>query len=284
MSQFSIDVGADNFREVVLEGSKRAPVVIDFWAEWCGPCRALKPVLEKLAAEYAGRFTLAKVNSDENQDIAANFGVRSIPAVKAVVDGKLVDEFVGVLPEGQVRAFIERILPKPSDLERKRAEALLAAGNLVEALAVLETVLMADPKNDAARIILAETLLALGRVDAAKAACDDLALTSLDDPRVRALKARIEFAGDGDGADASALQARITANASDLDARLRLARLKVQQQAYEEALDLLLQIVRSDRKFGDDVGRKTMLEVFNLLGGQHELVSEYRRRLSAALY
>jgi len=284
MSQFSIDVGADNFREVVLEGSKRAPVVIDFWAEWCGPCRALKPVLEKLAVEYAGRFTLAKVNSDENQDIAAKFGVRSIPAVKAVVDGKLVDEFVGALPEGQVRAFIERILPKPFDLERQRAEALLAAGNPAEALAVLETVLKADPKNEAARIALAEALFALERFDEAKAACDGLALTSLDDPRVRTLKARIEFAGDGKGADASALQARIKANASDLDARLGLARLKVQQQAYEEALDLLLGIVRSDRKFGNDIGRKTMLEVFNLLGGQHELVSEYRRRLSAALY
>lgn len=284
MSEFSIDVGADNFREVVLEGSKRAPVVIDFWAPWCGPCRTLKPVLEKLAAEYSGRFTLAKVNSDENQDIAASFGVRSIPAVKAVVDGKLVDEFVGALPEGQVRAFIERILPKPADLDCKRAEALLAAGNPADALAVLDTVLKADPKNDPARITLAEALLALDRVEEARAACDDLALTTLDDPRVRTLKARLEFSGNGGSADPSSLEARIAANASDLDARLQLARLKVQQQDYAEALDGLLEIIRTDRKFGDDIGRKTMLEVFNLLGGQHELVSKYRRLLSSALY
>jgi len=284
MSQFSIDVSTDNFHEVVLEGSKRAPVIIDFWAQWCGPCRTLKPVLEKLAAEYTGRFMLAKVNSEENQDIAAQFGVRSIPAVKAVVDGKLVDEFVGALPESQVRAFIERLLPTPADIERKRAAALLAGGDAAGALPILQSALASDPKNEAARITLIETLLSLNRIDDAKAVYDELALTSLDDAHVRTLKARIEFSGTSSSADAASLEARTAANSKDLDARLELARLRVQQQAYEEALEQLLEIVRTDRKFGDDIGRKTMLEVFNLLGGQNEFVSKYRRLLASALY
>ncbi len=153
MSTFSVDVDQHNFREVVLEGSKRAPVIIDFWAPWCGPCRTLKPVLEKLAAEYAGRFTLAKINSDENQDIAAKFGVRGIPAVKAVIDGKLVDEFVGAQPEGQVRAFIERILPSPSDIECSRAEVLIGEGNTSEAVPLLQQILNSNPRHARARAL-----------------------------------------------------------------------------------------------------------------------------------
>lgn len=283
MTAFSIDVGQHNFREVVLEGSKRAPVVIDFWAPWCGPCQALKPVLEKLAAEYAGRFTLAKVNSDENQDIAASFGVRGIPAVKAVVDGKLVDEFVGAQPESQVRAFIERILPSPADLECKRAVQLVADGKSAEAAALLQHVVAENPRHARARIALVEALLALDRTEDARAAFEPLLHTGSDDAEIRELKARLEFAGTGSG-DSASLEARVETNPGDLEARLELARALVTQHAYEPALAQLLEIVRRDRKFGDDIGRKTMIEVFNLLGGQGDLVSTYRRLLSSALY
>jgi len=283
MPAYSIDVGSENFREVVLEGSKRAPVIIDFWAPWCAPCRALKPVLEKLADEYAGRFTLAKINSDENQDIAANLGVRGIPAVKAVVDGKLVDEFVGALPESQVRDFIERVLPTPADLARKEAELLIGAGHAAQALALLDSALQLDPKNEPAKISRFEALLLLDRIDEARAAATDLHPLSLDDPRVVALKARLEFAG-AVNANPAELTKRIESNPADLDARLQLARCYVSSQAYEPALEQLIEIVRTDRKFGDDIGRKTMVEVFNLLGGQGELVGKYRRLLSAALY
>jgi putative thioredoxin len=122
MGSFSIDVGEQNFNEVVIEGSRQAPVVVDFWAPWCAPCRALKPVLEKLADEYQGRFTLAKVNSDENPAIAAQFGVRGIPNVKAFVGGELVDEFSGALPEPAVREFIDRIVPSPAEELRQAAQ------------------------------------------------------------------------------------------------------------------------------------------------------------------
>ena len=283
MSAFGIDVGSDNFQDVVLEGSKRAPVIIDFWAPWCAPCRALKPILEKLADEYAGRFTLAKINSDENQEIAASFGVRGIPAVKAVVDGKLVDEFVGALPESQVRAFIERVLPTPADLKRKEAELLLAAGQATQALAVLDDSLALDPRNEPAKIARLEALLILDRLDEARAAAADLSPLSDDEPRVASLRARLQFADDDD-VDPTELTKRIGADPHDLDARLQLARSYVRSQAYEPALEQLIEIVRTDRKFGDDIGRKMMVEVFNLLGGQGELVGKYRRLLSASLY
>jgi putative thioredoxin len=283
MSTFSIDVDQTNFQEVVLEGSKRAPVVIDFWAPWCAPCRALKPVLEKLAAEYEGRFTLAKINSDENQDIAANFGVRGIPAVKAVVDGRLVDEFVGAQPESAVRAFIERILPTPADLECTRAEALVVAGNAAEAVTRLQQVVTAHPRHARARTLLVEALLALDRTGEAREAFEPLLHTGSTDAPLLELKARLEFAG-ADASDTASLQARIDAAPDDLQARLDLARSLVSQADYEPALAQLLEIVRRDRKFGDDVGRRTMIEVFNLLGGQGELVSAYRRLLASSLY
>jgi putative thioredoxin len=283
MTAHSIDVGSANFREVVLEGSKKAPVIIDFWAPWCAPCRTLKPILEKLAAEYDGKFTLAKVNSDENQDIAAQFGVRGIPAVKAVADGQLVDEFVGALPESQVRAFIERILPSPSDIARKEARALLDAGKLADALAKLDAALSLDPRNEAAKVDKLEVLIELDRLDDARAVLESLHPLTLDEPRVAALKAGLAFSGGGD-TDAAALIQRIEHNGKDLDARLELARHHVRNQDYEPALEQLLEIIRSDRKFADDIGRRTMIDIFNLLGGQGELVSKYRRLLSSALY
>lgn len=285
MSGFSIDVDSRNFEAVVLQGSSRTPVVIDFWAPWCAPCRALKPVLEKLAGEYGGRFVLAKVNSDENPDIAARFGVRGIPAVKAVVDGKLVDEFVGALPENQVRAFIERVLPSPADLACRQAAELAAAGKPGEAAELLRPIVASNPRHDTARIALVEVLLDLDLSTEARDAFEPLEHTGLDDARTRALKARLEFSsGEPESTDRHALEARVAADPDDLQTRLDLARSLVRRQAYEPALEHLLEIVRRDRKFGDDIGRKTMIEVFNLLGGQGELVSAYRRRLSAALY
>lgn len=283
MATHSIDVDSANFQHVVLEGSKQAPVVIDFWAPWCAPCRALKPVLEKLAAEYAGKFTLAKINSDENPDLAAQFGVRGIPAVKAVVDGELVDEFTGALPESQVRAFVERILPTPSSIARKEARALLDSGQAAAALTMLDDALALDPRNEAAKVDKLETLIALERTADARALLDDLNLLTLNDPRVAILKAKLTFSDSSDE-DSDALAERIRKNAKDLDARLALARQHVRAGNYEPALEQLLEIIRQDRKFGDDVGRRTMLEVFNLLGGGNALVGDYRRKLASALY
>jgi putative thioredoxin len=283
MAAHSIEVQAGNFREVVLEGSKTRPVVIDFWAPWCAPCRALKPVLEKLAQEYAGQFTLATINSDENQQLAAEMGVRGIPAVKAVVDGNIVDEFVGALPEAQVRAFIERILPSPSALLQQQARAHLLEAEYEPALAALESVLELDPRNLSAMADKLEALMRLQRHDEAKALLQDLDPMSPNDVRVARLKAELEFAAEP-REDPASLERRIQTDPTDLSARLELARHQAHMQAYEAAFEQLMELVRRDRRFGDDAGRKTMIELFNLLGNEHELVGKYRRLLSAALY
>lgn len=283
MTASIVDVGTENFHDVVIEGSKKAPVIIDFWASWCAPCRALAPILEKLAREYDGKFTLAKIDSDANQELAAELGVRGIPAVKAVVDGRLVDEFTGALPESQVRAFIERVIPSPSELMRRQAHELMASGQHAPALDALDRALTLDPRNEAAKIDKLEALVRLERLDEAKAQLADLDPLSLDEARVATLKAQIGFASGG-GADADALADRIGRDPADLDARVALARHYARAGAYEPALDQLLEVVRRNRKFGDDAGRRTMLEIFDLLGADHALVGKYRRLLAAALY
>jgi len=281
-----IDVNAANFDAVVLEGSKTAPVVIDFWAPWCAPCRALAPVLEKLAAEYQGRFTLAKVNSDENQALAARFGVRGIPSVKAVASGEIIDEFSGALPEREVRAFIERIVPSPA--EELRRETIAAYGKDQDGERALDNLGKAaelEPENEAVAIDRAAILIDLGRFDQARGLIDALAPLTQMDERVVTLKAKLDLAAGAAAAPgAGELEERIAKNAGDLAARLQLAQLKVASKDYRAALDQLLEIVKRDRAFEDDIARKTMLQVFSLLGNDSGLTSEYRRRLASAMY
>jgi putative thioredoxin len=286
MTEHVVDVNEANFEQAVLEGSKRAPVVVDFWAPWCAPCRVLGPILERLASEYAGRFTLAKVNSDESPALAAQFGVRGIPSVKAVVNGELVDEFTGALPEPTVREFIERILPSPSDVLRLKANALYAAKNdAARALELLGEAAKSDPANEDVRFDQARIHVDLGELDAAQKLLDSLSGLAQMDERITALRARLDLAqGAAHAGDMAALEARVTRDPADLEARLQIASLYVQAKRHREALDQLLEIVKRDRGFKDDVGRRTMLEVFSVLGPDDKLVEEYRRRLASALY
>ena len=280
-----IDVSLQDFKPVVIEGSMRAPVIVDFWAPWCAPCRALGPVLEKLEAEYQGKFTLAKINSDENQELAAQYGVRGIPDVKAFVGGRLVDEFSGALPERQVREFLDRVIPTPSEELRLQARELYRERRAgAKALTLLEQALELDPQNERALIDSASIMTDLGRLDEAKSFIGKLSPLAQMDEAVAALRSRIDFAASAAASpDAEALRQRIAANPDDLEARLQLANLCAAKEDYAAALDQLLEIVRRDRTFGDDIARKTMLQIFNLLG-DGELVSEYRRRLASAMY
>ncbi|MFN3545280.1 MAG: tetratricopeptide repeat protein [Thiobacillus sp.] len=279
MAEHALDVGLADFNRNVLEESKRRPVVVDFWAPWCGPCKSLKPILEKLAAEYGGKFLLAKINSDENQELAARYGVRGIPSVKAFVDGQIVDEFSGALPEGEVRAFLDSLIPSPAESVRQQAAAARAAGDLAGALKLLAEASKLDPLHVGVRLDASEIMLDLGEADEARRLLDSLPDDA--DPRVPQLKARLQFMGAA-GADEAALRARIEANGNDLEARLALANLLIAAGHYEPGMDQLLEIVRRDRSFQDDIGRKTLLSVFNLLGGG-ELVGRYRRLLASAL-
>jgi putative thioredoxin len=285
MSEHAIDVGAETFEREVIEASKAMPVVVDFWAPWCGPCRVLTPILEKVAAEYAGRFKLAKVNSDENQELAAAYGIRSIPDVMAFKDGRPVSHFLGAVPESQVRAFVDSLIPTPSDIEGGRAAELKAAGDAAGAAEALRRAIGLDPENDPARLALAEVLIELGRLDEAETELTAVRPNIDWDERAAALRAALSFARtSASGAGEAELKTRLSANPADHETRLALAGLYAGLKRYREALDELLEIVRRDRNWRDGEARKQILAIFNLAEDQPDMVAKYRRELASALY
>jgi putative thioredoxin len=286
MTAHAFDASSADFAEKVLDASRRVPVIVDFWADWCQPCRVLKPILEKLAAEYDGRFMLAKVNSDQNHELAQRYGVRGIPAVKAFVNGEMVDEFTGALPEAQIREFLERLVPSPA--EPLRLEALQAhqRGDLETARKLMAEAIKLDPRNDASYLDYIELSLETGANEEAREILDAVRERCADRERVDALDARLKLASAGGGADVGALRGRIEADSADLDARLQLANALAAGRDYRPALEQLLEIVRRDRSWQDEAGRKTMLTLFTLLAGQpqHEdVVREFRVALARTL-
>ena len=282
MSAHALEVsGAAEFERQVLEESRRRPVVVDFWAPWCGPCRSLKPILEKLAEEYGGKFLLAKVNADENQELSARYGVRGIPAVKAFSQGRLADEFSGALPEAAVREFLDRLVPKPAEMLRLKADEQLRRGDASGALKLLAEAAALDPANEWVRVDAAAIMLDVGDMAEAQRLLQEV---RLDDARVAQLRRRLEFAqAAASGESAEALAARIARNSDDLQARLQLAKLLAAARDYAGAMEQMLEVVRRDRRYGDDAGRRALLAVFDLLGPGHPLVGEYRRKLASAL-
>ncbi|MFM0729440.1 thioredoxin [Paraburkholderia sediminicola] len=282
-----MDTTLATFEQDVIAASTLAPVLVDFWAPWCGPCKTLGPMLEKLEAEAAGKWKLVKVNVDENQELAAHFQVRSIPHVMAFAEGQPVDQFVGVLPEGQLREFIERLVPQGADAARLEAQTALAEGRREDAYNALQAALAHDPGFDEARMDLIETLLEDNRVDEARNEVDLLSpkTTQGIDARFNALKTRLDAVdAAADLPPTDALEAKVTANPDDLEARFDLASALIARRKYEGALEHLLAIVQRDRAFREDIGRKTMLSVFDLAAHQPELVSKWRRKLSALLF
>ena len=224
------------------------------------------------------------MNSDENQALAGQFGVRGIPNVKAFVGGKMVDEFTGALPESAVREFIDALLPSPAEPLRLEAQAARARGEADATRKLLLQAIRLDPKHEQARLDLVDVLLDAGDLAEAQRLLGEIADSAKDRSRIDALSARIALAqGAPAGADESALNARLAADPADHEARLGLANLLAARQDYRGALEHLLEIVRRDRAFGDDIGRKTMLQVFSLLGPDSELVRTYRGELSRAI-
>jgi putative thioredoxin len=214
MTDHAFDVDTGNFQEIVIDGSRQVPVVVDFWAPWCGPCRTLKPLLEKLAGEFGGQFILAKVDADKNQELAAQYGVRGIPSVKAFVDGQLVDEFSGALPEPQVREFLARLIPSPVDELRRAARQARESGDLDQALQLLVQATQLDRNDEGLRVDAADVLIEQGQLDEARQLLDSLSPARRMDDDARNTLARLDFAAAGSGNEA-ALRDRLATEPND---------------------------------------------------------------------
>ncbi|MDM7463950.1 MAG: thioredoxin [Tepidimonas taiwanensis] len=314
-----IDVTLANFQAEVLEASLTTPVLVDFWAPWCGPCKVLGPLLEKVEQAYGGRFILAKVNTEEEQQLAGYFQIRSIPTCILFVGGQPVDGFMGALPEGQIRAFLDRHLPSEADLlaaaERAEAEAAAAHGDADAALQRLRDALAKAPDNDDVRFDLVRLLIESGQLAEAAAALAP-ALGKIPVPlRFEALAQwlnALEFvANDPRGQwPLEKFDELIAANRRAFETRLAKARVLIARGEWTAAMDELLEIIMRDKKWGDEVPRKTVVALLELMtppkrdaaaapksavgleiaghsataeDPQAELVSRYRRKLSMAL-
>lgn len=278
-SPWIINTTPETFERDVFERSHEAPVVVDFWAAWCAPCRALAPTLEALAAEFDGKFILVKANTEEVPAAAAKFNVQGIPAVYAVIEGEVVDYFTGALPEAQIRGWLNRLFTVSTFVEAKRLEESAPAA----AEAKYRSLAAQAPDNAEIQIGLARTLLNQQRFDDCQHIISELEKRGYLEPEAEKVKAALDLRSM-EGVDLEGLQRDAAAEPDNLGLQLQFAEALAGAHRYEEALEACLGIVEKDRKGVGDAARQVMIDIFRVLPGDSELTTTYRRRLSSALY
>lgn len=288
-SPYVRDVTTENFEQIV-QFSLQTPVLLDFWAPWCGPCKSLGPILEKLADEYAGAFILAKINTDDEQMLATQLGIRSLPTVMLIKDGQQLDGFMGAQPEGQIRAMLEKHLgpAQPAapvgDQRRTQAETLLAAGRADEAVALLRLLSADDPDNHEVQLTLAQALLQTGETEEVEKILAGLPADQQNTDQALAIRARMRFAAEITAAPPLAtLQDRVTTDGGDLEARYLLGARLLVAGDYPAALEQFFAIMRQDRSFREDIGRRSLVDAFTLIDDP-ALVTRYRQRMASLLF
>ncbi|MFC3648524.1 thioredoxin [Planctobacterium marinum] len=272
----------ENFQQIVLEESQQRLVMVDFWADWCEPCKSLMPILEKIASEYPNDLLLAKVNCDQEQAISMQFGVRNLPTVILVKDGQPVDGFTGAQPEGEIRSLLEKHLPKVEDGLLIQAGELLAEGKYDEAFPLLKTAYEAAPDRVDIKFALIDTYLELGRLNQAKELLDSVLMVD-QDANYQTLRGKLELAEKASQSpEIIALEEVVEKNPDDLQAKIDLAVQYQQNNRQEEGLALLLKVLQKDLNFGE--ARKLLIDAINALPEGDSLAGTYRRKLYAMLY
>lgn len=284
MNEYIVEVGQHNAQQVLIEASFQQPVLIDFWADWCAPCKALMPILEKLAHEYAGALLVAKVDCDAEAGIASQFGVQSLPTVVLMKDGQPVDGFTGAQPESAIRRLLEPHLPKPWDTQLNEAGQLIEAGDFGAALGPLRQAYADSRQRPDIAVTLARVLLELKRYDEAEQVLDAVRLAD-QDAGYREVRAQLDLKRQAAKTpEIQALEAAHAADAADLDVAYQLALQYTQQEHHREALELLISILRQSREYGDGAARKTLLDIIAALGSRDPLAVEFQRKLFSILY
>ena len=283
MNDWTIEAGEENFEADVLERSHDVPVLVDFWAPWCGPCRVLGPVLEKLADEYSGKFVLAKINVDESPSLAGAFGVQGIPAVKLIKDGEIAGEFTGALPEPAVREMLSRYLPSEYDEQANEAADLEEQGKPARAQVIYQSILDVEPNHAKSLLGLGRVLMNAGDRDDALKTLERISPAAEERKIADRLIARLQLQGD-QSADEATLRQKLASQPDSLEARFDLAQALAANEKFEEALSEFLNIVKSDRDFRDDGARKAMVQIFELLPPDDPLIDKYRSELAKVLF
>ncbi|MDH1265479.1 MULTISPECIES: thioredoxin [unclassified Pseudomonas] len=287
-SPYIFDVsGAASFEQLVIENSFHKPVLVDFWAEWCAPCKALMPLLAQIAEGYRGELLLAKVDCDQEQEIVARFGIRSLPTVVLFKNGQPVDGFAGAQPESAIRAMLQPHVAEPPAAEAdpfETAKTLFADGRIADAEALLKQLLGENSEQPAALILYARCLAERGELGEAETV---LGAVKGDEHKqaLAGARAQLTFLRQAaDLPDAATLKSRLAQNGEDDEATYQLAIQQLARQQYEAALDALLRLFVRNRNYADGLPHKTLLQVFDLLGNDHALVTTYRRKLYQAIY